>query len=114
VGEIVKERACFSKDRDKIPNVHEPCMEQGRALRKRNYTDTELRATFDSCWLKRCVQVLDGRLSICPRLSSGRALNIVDDDYDERIDLADLDEEVLRKNLINFYKKVFLSHAVGV
>jgi hypothetical protein len=74
-------------------------------LRKRNYTDTELRAMFDRCWLKRCVQVLDGRLSLCPRLSSGRALNIVNDDYDEHIDLAGLDEGTLRKNLVDFYKK---------
>jgi organic radical activating enzyme len=75
------------------------------SLRLKTYTDSELKAMFEDCWLKRCVQVLNGRLSLCPRLSSGRALNSVNDDCNEHIDLTGLDAETLRKKLINFYKK---------
>ncbi len=61
---------------------------------------------FASCWLKRCLQVCDGKLAICPKASSGYELGMVDDSFPgEVISLREIDD--VRKQLIAFYQKDF-------
>lgn len=78
-------------------------------LRLHAYTEAELQSMFNSCWLKRCVQVFDGKVSLCPRLSFGRALNMLNPPNGECIDLCE-ESVSLKQSLIEFYqKKVFES-----
>jgi organic radical activating enzyme len=74
-------------------------------LLPRPYTQPELQAMFDGCWLKRCVQALDGKLSLCPRLSSGYALGLISPMEDECVDLRKSDTETLKQKLSEFYHK---------
>ena len=68
------------------------------------YSEETLNTMFNTCWLKRCIQVLDGKLSLCPKLSSGYALGMLDPGEKECIDLRQ-ETECLRQQLIDFYKK---------
>lgn len=55
---------------------------------------------------KRCLQVCDGKLAICPKASSGYELGMVDDSFPgEVISLREIDD--VRKQLIAFYQKDF-------
>jgi organic radical activating enzyme len=73
-------------------------------LQLHSYTETELQSMFDTCWLKRCLQVLGGRLSLCPRLSSGYSLGILSPPEGELIDLGP-DADLLPEIILNFFKK---------
>jgi hypothetical protein len=55
---------------------------------------------FAKCEVTKCLQVLNSKLYICPKASSGIELGLVQvDDY------IDLKSDNLRKELIEFYKK---------
>jgi organic radical activating enzyme len=78
------------------------------SLMNREYTLDELKAMFNSCYLKGCTQVLSGRLSLCPRLSAGYELGQADIFPDESINLKNNNDDILlRDKLINFYKKEY-------
>jgi hypothetical protein len=74
------------------------------ALKPREYSDTDLKEMFDNCWLKRCIQVLNGKIYLCPRLASGYELGIVKPVEGEYIDLRN-GAKTLKQDIINFYKK---------
>lgn len=69
-----------------------------------SYSQAELQKMFDTCWLKRCMQVLDGKLSLCPRLSFGHALKLLAPRQSECIDLCESGVS-LKQELIEFYQK---------
>jgi hypothetical protein len=58
---------------------------------------------FDTCWFKKCAQVLDGKLSLCPRISSGIALGLIEAPDDEFIDVRN--SESIHRRIVNFYQK---------
>lgn len=54
-----------------------PVWQEERPLAGR-LDDAAVGAMFDSCWIKRCVQTLDGQIAICPKASSGYELGMVE------------------------------------
>jgi hypothetical protein len=75
------------------------------SLKYRNYSSIELQAMFENCWLKRCVQIFNGKLSVCPRLSFGLALGFIEAPEDEFIELRNISVDSFLYKLIHFYKK---------
>jgi organic radical activating enzyme len=70
------------------------------------YSQEQIEQLFESCWCKHSLQIMDGKISICPRASIGVQLGLVETPEDDYIDLAKQDSpENLRKKLINFYNK---------
>lgn len=67
--------------------------------------DDEAAAMFSSCWIKRCVQALDGQIAICPKASSGYELSMVEKTPGELVDLRG--GAALREQLTAFYQKPF-------
>lgn len=77
-------------------------------LRLHAYSQKELQTMFDNCWLKRCLQVLGGKLSLCPRLSSGYALGILAPPQGECIDLHAACGS-FRQTLLDFFDKSYFA-----
>jgi organic radical activating enzyme len=73
------------------------------------YSHSVLKDVFALCWFKGCVQILNGKLSTCPRISSGYELGLAKSAQHDFIDLrkCHLGErsDVLRQELIDFYHK---------
>jgi hypothetical protein len=59
---------------------------------------------FAGCYMNRCISVLDGKVHICPKSSSGYGLGIVEIPNCDFIDLRDAKRD-LRERIIDFYKK---------
>ena len=81
-----------------------PVWQEERPLAGR-LDDAAVTAMFDSCWIKRCVQVLDGQLAICPKASSGYELGMAEKTPGELVDLRS--GEDVRSQLLAFYQKPF-------
>lgn len=81
-----------------------PVWQEERPLEGR-LDDAAVTAMFDSCWIKRCVQVLDGQLAICPKASSGYELGMAEKTPGELVDLRS--GEDVRRQLMSFYQKPF-------
>lgn len=61
---------------------------------------------FGACWLKRCVQILDGKIAVCPKASAGYALAMIDGSQPgEQIDVRSCAD--LRQELISFYAREY-------
>ena len=73
-------------------------------LQFHSYSQGELQSIFDNCWLKRCLQVFGGKLSLCPRLSFGYALEMLTPPEGESIDLCESSVS-LKQSLMDFFKK---------
>lgn len=67
--------------------------------------DAAARAMFASCWIKRCVQIFDGRMAVCPKASSGYELGMIENAPGETVDLRS--EGDLRQQLVAFYQRDF-------
>jgi hypothetical protein len=69
-----------------------------------NPTDAETAVNvFDKCWLKRTLEVKNGKVAICPRASSAYELGILKCTDDEVINLREM--AGLKKSIIDFYHK---------
>jgi organic radical activating enzyme len=77
-------------------------------LKLRGYSDAELKGMFDNCWLKRCMQVFNGKIYLCPRLASGYELGVVKPVEGEYIDLRN-GAKTLKQDIINFYEKDYFN-----
>lgn len=87
-----------------------PVWQEERPLAGR-LDDAAVRALFDSCWIKRCVQALDGQIAICPKASCGYELGMAEKKPGELVDLRS--GEDLRAQLLAFYQKPFFDVCRG-
>lgn len=70
------------------------------------HSEEDTRQLFSSCWLKRCLQVMDGKIAVCPKASSAYALGMADVGcVGEVVDLRH--EGNLREALLAFYSRDF-------
>jgi hypothetical protein len=68
--------------------------------------DGRVKRRFADCWLKRTLEVKNGRTAICPKASSGYELGMADaSGAGEVVDLRG--DGDLRQALIDFYHKEF-------
>lgn len=87
-----------------------PVWQEERPLSGR-LEDAAVAAMFDSCWIKRCVQALDGQIAICPKASSGYELGMAEEKPGELVDLRS--GEDVRAQLLAFYQKPFFDVCRG-
>lgn len=66
-----------------------------------NHTPEELNSMFAQCWVKKCVQSYNGKVSACPRASAGYATGVIPDD--DSIDLRHCTEKELLQKFVDFY-----------
>jgi hypothetical protein len=79
------------------------------AWEEQKYSMTTLKAIYADCWFKGCVQVLNGKITTCPRASSGYQLGLIVPPANDFVELrnrcAGNDTKALRQELIDFYHK---------
>jgi hypothetical protein len=79
------------------------------ALKDRKYSPEQRRRLFENCWCKHSLQILDGKIAICPRASVALQLGLVETPPEDFIDLRKEDKASdagkLRRELIAFYSK---------
>jgi hypothetical protein len=74
-------------------------------LENQGYTLEQVRQSFDACWCKHSLQILDGILAVCPRASMGMLLGLVDTPPEDIISLRSNDAGTLRQEFLAFYRK---------
>jgi hypothetical protein len=81
-------------------------------LAGRNGDDSQVKTMFSFCWLKRTLEVKNGRIAVCPKASSGYELGMVDgSSTGEVVDLRGNGD--IRQKLIDFYHREFFEACRG-
>jgi MoaA/NifB/PqqE/SkfB family radical SAM enzyme len=73
-----------------------------------DYSIEQLKAMFSDCWAKRVIQVLNGKIAVCPRTSGGYEMGVVPLHKGQYIDLRASSGEALKKQFIDFYHRDYL------
>jgi hypothetical protein len=81
-------------------------------LAEKDNDDGRVKSMFADCWLKRTLEVKNGKIAICPKASSGYELGMADDSCaGEVVDLHGGGD--IRQKLIDFYHREFFEACRG-